>query len=175
MNGDEGWTVVRTAGTAVSAATERGNTVTDQQHQESSEDFGGTVGKGKAAARGVEPRRTRRADRAVGHGCRCVVQLCLQYDTRQEYNSEQERACDATHRNSETDPRAIAGYRAAVRAADRPGNKLPVQKKPHASRTPWPCPLPDARARPTRFARRAAAPYPHIQPCSEVSAPPPGP
>jgi hypothetical protein len=49
MNGDEGYCSPHSWHTAVSAATERGNTVTDQQHQESSEDFGGTVGKGKAA------------------------------------------------------------------------------------------------------------------------------
>ena len=105
--------------TAVSAATERGNTVTDQQHQESSEDFGGTVGKGKAAGWNLGEHRTRRADRAVGHDCRntCVVQLCLQYDTRQEYNSE--RNGHAMPHTTETAKRtARAAYRAAVRAAD---------------------------------------------------------
>ena len=96
--------------------------------------------------------RTALSDMAVG--VLTVVQLCLQYDTRQEYNSEQERACDATHRNSETDPRAIAGYRAAGCAPRTSGKQVTgTKKKP---RLPHPLALPVAGCPRTSHSLRAA-------------------
>jgi hypothetical protein len=133
---------------------------------------GGRSGRGRP--RGGTSANSAGGPRCRGHGCRvcCTTVLTVRHSTRNT-TANIERACDATHhRNSETDPRAVIAPRCAPRTS---GKQVTGTTKNHASRTPWPCPLPDARARPTRFARRAAAPYPHIQPCSEVSAPPPGP
>jgi hypothetical protein len=115
--------------------------------------------------------RTALSDMTVGTR---VLYNCA-YSTTLDRNTTANRNGHAMPHTTETarngPPR---GYRISRRGArrGRPGNKLPATTKNHASRTPWPCPLPDARARPTRFARRGAAPYIRISNRAPRSPPP---
>jgi hypothetical protein len=111
----------------------------------------------------VEPRRTRRADRAVGHGCRvcCTTVLTVRH-SRQGIQQRTSNGHAMPH-TTETAKRTPARLSRRGARRGRPGNKLPVQLE--KSRLPHPLPVAGCprTSHSLRAARRSAiSAYPTV-------------